>query len=71
MLCKNCIVFFWINSKYDAKRFVNGHPDSEWCDETVGIINETGDFAPKEGSRKPKSVCTKENIELEQEIILT
>ena len=30
MLCKNCIVFFWINSKYDAKRFVNGHPDSEW-----------------------------------------
>ena len=31
--------------------------------------DETGDIARKEGSRRPKSVCTEENIELEEVVL--
>ena len=34
------------------------------------MINKTGDFAPTEGSGRPKSIRTKENLELEEEMIL-
>ena len=34
-------------------------------------FGETGDAAQKEGSRRPKSVRTEENIELGEEIILS
>ena len=34
------------------------------------MINKTGDFAPKEGSGRRNSIRTKENLQLEEEIIL-
>ena len=33
------------------------------------MIDKTGDIARKEGSRRPKSVCTEENIELEEVVL--
>ena len=34
------------------------------------MINKTGDFGPKEGSGQPKAIRTKENLEVEEEMIL-
>ena len=72
---KVIIKYLWIKYKYDAARIVNYHPEYEWAitglTKPLKKLNETGEVAPKEGSRHHKSVPTEENNNLENEKTLS
>ena len=59
---------------YGATIIVNDHPEFEWnvngVKKLLKKIDETDDFARKEDSGRPKSVCTEANIELVRKLFL-
>ena len=61
--------------KRGTTRNINNHPEYNWnasgVKKLLKKINETDEVAPKEGSGRPKSVRTVENIELVEEMILS
>ena len=61
--------------KRGTTRNINNHPEYNWnasgVKKLLKKINETDEVARKEGSGRPKSVRTVENIELVEEMILS
>ena len=58
---------------YGAKRIIKDHPEKNWGLRNVGYllkkIDETGDVKGREGSRRPKSSRTENNINAVKELI--
>ena len=58
---------------YETKRIIKDHPEKNWGLRNVGYllerINETGDVKRREGSGRPKSSRTKNNINAVKELI--
>ena len=58
---------------YGAKRIIKDHPEKNWGLRNVGYllkkINETGDVKRREGSGRPKSSRTENNINAVEELI--
>ena len=58
---------------YEAKRIIKDHPEKNWGLRNVGCllkkIDETGDVKRREGSGRPKSSRTENNINAEKELI--
>ena len=58
---------------YGAKRIIKDHPEKNWGLRNVGYllkkINETGDVKRREGSGRPKSSRTENNINAVKELI--
>ena len=57
---------------YGAKRIIKDHPEKNWCLRNVGYLLkkiETGDVKRREGSRRPKSSRTENNINADKELI--
>ena len=58
---------------YGAKRIIKDHPEKNWGLHIVGYllkeIDETGDVKRREGSRRPKSSRTENNINAVKELI--
>lgn len=71
------VIIKYLREKYGqgATRIVADHPEYGWNVNTVKSllkkIDETGDAHRKEGSGRPRSVRTEENIELVEEMILS
>ena len=65
---KVIIKYIWIKYKYGATIIANDHPQYKWnvngVKKLLKKIDETGDVTWKEGSGRPRSVRTEENIEL-------
>ena len=61
---KEIIKYLWIKYKYGATRIVNDHVEYEWningVKKMLKNIDETGYFAQKEVSGRPKSVHAEE-----------
>ena len=64
-----------IKYNYGSTRIGNDYSEYEWnvngIKKLLKKIDETGDVARKEGSGRPKSVRTEENIEQVEEMILS
>ena len=64
-----------IKYKNGATRILNDYPEYEQnlngLKKLLKKLYETGDVARKECSRRPKSICMKENIKLVEKIILS
>ena len=58
---------------YGAKRIIKDHPEKNWGLRNVGYlltkIDETGDVKRREGSGRPKSSRTENNINAVKELI--
>ena len=58
---------------YGAKRIIKNHPEKNWGLRNVGYllkkIDETGDVKRREGSGRPKSSRTENNINAVKELI--
>ena len=58
---------------YGAKRIIKDHPEKNWALRNVGYllekIDETGDVKRREGSGRPKSSRTENNINAIKELI--
>ena len=58
---------------YGAKRIIKNHPEKNWDPRNVGYllkkIDETGDVKRREGSGRPKSSRTENNINAVKELI--
>ena len=58
---------------YGAKRFIKDHPEKNWDLRNVGYflkkIDETGDVKRREGSGRPKSSRTENNINAIKKLI--
>ena len=63
---KIIIKYFRQKFGYGAKRIIKDDPEKNWGLRNVGYmlkkIDETGDFKKREGSRRPKSSRTENNI---------
>ena len=72
---KVIIKYLRMKYKYGAIRIVNDHPQYEWnvngVKKLLKKIDGTCGVAQKEGSERPKSVRTEENIKLVEKIILS
>ena len=71
------IIIKYLRDKYGhgAMRIVNDHPERNWnlngMKTLIKNIDERGDIERKEGSGRPKSARTDENIDLAEELILS
>ena len=70
---KNIINYLRQKFGYGEKRNINNHPEKNWSLRNVGYllkkIDETGDVKRREGSGRPKSSRTENNINAVKELI--
>ena len=70
---KIIIKYFRQKFGYGAKRIIKDHPEKNWVLHNVGYllkkIDETGDVKRREGSGRPKSSRTENNINAVKELI--
>ena len=72
---ENKIIIKYLRQKfgYGAKRIIKDHPEKNWSLRNVGYllkeINKTGDVKRREGSGRPKSSRTENNINAVKEPI--
>ena len=72
---KDKIIIKYLRQKfaYGAERIIKDHPEKNWGLPNVGnllkIIDETSDVKRREGSGRPKSSRTENNINAAKELI--
>ena len=71
------VIIKYLRQKYNygPVKIVTDHPEYDWNVNTVKSllkkIDESGDISRKEGSGRPRSVRTEENIQEAEELILS